>query len=138
VLGITKAYVSRVGSGPFPTELSDEVGEQMVELEDQADAAVAHARQLPGAELLNLPPLEPDFARVRQVEGPEDVQERALARAGGAGDRQALPRQHGQVDRAQDLDAPGPGVPYPFETARSSATGMPPLTVPLRAARRTR
>jgi adenylosuccinate synthase len=32
VLGITKAYVSRVGSGPFPTELHDEVGEQMVQI----------------------------------------------------------------------------------------------------------
>jgi len=32
VLGITKAYVSRVGSGPFPTELFDEVGEQMVQI----------------------------------------------------------------------------------------------------------
>ncbi|RED53640.1 adenylosuccinate synthase [Aestuariispira insulae] len=27
VLGITKAYTTRVGSGPFPTELHDEVGE---------------------------------------------------------------------------------------------------------------
>jgi len=27
VLGITKAYTTRVGSGPFPTELMDEVGE---------------------------------------------------------------------------------------------------------------
>jgi adenylosuccinate synthase len=27
VLGITKAYATRVGSGPFPTELMDEVGE---------------------------------------------------------------------------------------------------------------
>jgi adenylosuccinate synthase len=32
VLGITKAYISRVGSGPFPTELHDEVGEQMVQI----------------------------------------------------------------------------------------------------------
>ena len=32
VLGITKAYISRVGSGPFPTELFDEVGEQMVQI----------------------------------------------------------------------------------------------------------
>jgi adenylosuccinate synthase len=32
VLGISKAYVSRVGSGPFPTELFDEIGEQMVEI----------------------------------------------------------------------------------------------------------
>ena len=27
VLGITKAYTSRVGEGPFPTELTDEIGE---------------------------------------------------------------------------------------------------------------
>lgn len=29
VLGITKAYTTRVGSGPFPTELHDEVGQRM-------------------------------------------------------------------------------------------------------------
>lgn len=29
VLGITKAYCTRVGSGPFPTELLDDVGEQL-------------------------------------------------------------------------------------------------------------
>jgi len=29
VLGITKAYTTRVGSGPFPTELFDEVGEML-------------------------------------------------------------------------------------------------------------
>jgi adenylosuccinate synthase len=32
VLGLTKAYVSRVGTGPFPTELSDETGEAMVRI----------------------------------------------------------------------------------------------------------
>ena len=29
VLGITKAYTTRVGKGPFPTELSDEIGEEI-------------------------------------------------------------------------------------------------------------
>ena len=29
VLGITKAYTTRVGTGPFPTELFDEMGEQL-------------------------------------------------------------------------------------------------------------
>ncbi|MBV8652347.1 MAG: adenylosuccinate synthase, partial [Alphaproteobacteria bacterium] len=29
VLGITKAYTTRVGSGPFPTELTDEIGETL-------------------------------------------------------------------------------------------------------------
>ena len=29
VLGITKAYTTRVGSGPFPTELKDKIGESL-------------------------------------------------------------------------------------------------------------
>ncbi len=29
VLGITKAYTTRVGSGPFPTELEDDIGKQL-------------------------------------------------------------------------------------------------------------
>ena len=32
VLGIAKAYITRVGSGPFPTELTDEVGERLCEV----------------------------------------------------------------------------------------------------------
>jgi adenylosuccinate synthase len=32
VIGIAKAYVTRVGSGPFPTELFDEVGDYLVEV----------------------------------------------------------------------------------------------------------
>ena len=31
VIGIAKAYVTRVGSGPFPTELTDETGDTLVE-----------------------------------------------------------------------------------------------------------
>jgi len=30
IIGIAKAYVTRVGSGPFPTELSDEIGDHLV------------------------------------------------------------------------------------------------------------
>jgi adenylosuccinate synthase len=32
VLGIAKAYITRVGSGPFPTELVDEVGRHLIEV----------------------------------------------------------------------------------------------------------
>ena len=31
VLGIAKAYTTRVGAGPFPTELTDEIGERLGE-----------------------------------------------------------------------------------------------------------
>ncbi len=32
VVGITKAYTTRVGAGPFPTELTDELGERLVDI----------------------------------------------------------------------------------------------------------
>ncbi|GAB4277742.1 MAG: adenylosuccinate synthase [Coriobacteriia bacterium] len=32
VIGIAKAYITRVGSGPFPTELHDEVGRHLIEV----------------------------------------------------------------------------------------------------------
>jgi len=32
VIGIAKAYVTRVGAGPFPTELFDDIGEYLVEV----------------------------------------------------------------------------------------------------------
>jgi len=32
IIGVAKAYVTRVGSGPFPTELSDEIGDHLVDV----------------------------------------------------------------------------------------------------------
>ena len=32
IVGVAKAYISRVGTGPFPTELDDGVGDMMIEL----------------------------------------------------------------------------------------------------------
>ena len=32
ILGITKAYITRVGSGPFPTELFDDVGARLAKV----------------------------------------------------------------------------------------------------------
>jgi adenylosuccinate synthase len=32
IIGVAKAYISRVGTGPFPTELTDEIGDTMIEL----------------------------------------------------------------------------------------------------------
>jgi adenylosuccinate synthase len=32
VLGIAKAYITRVGSGPFPTELFDDTGRRLIEI----------------------------------------------------------------------------------------------------------
>jgi adenylosuccinate synthase len=45
VLGITKAYTTRVGSGPFPTELSDEVGEQLRQRGQEFGATTGRPRR---------------------------------------------------------------------------------------------
>jgi adenylosuccinate synthase len=45
VLGITKAYTTRVGSGPFPTELSDEVGERLRQRGQEFGATTGRPRR---------------------------------------------------------------------------------------------
>ncbi len=45
VLGITKAYTTRVGSGPFPTELFDEVGQRLAERGHEFGATTGRPRR---------------------------------------------------------------------------------------------
>ncbi|MDA7686918.1 adenylosuccinate synthase [bacterium] len=45
ILGITKAYTTRVGSGPFPTELSDDVGAHLAEKGNEFGATTGRARR---------------------------------------------------------------------------------------------
>lgn len=45
VLGIAKAYTTRVGSGPFPTELLDEVGQQIGEKGHEFGTVTGRARR---------------------------------------------------------------------------------------------
>ena len=45
VLGITKAYTTRVGSGPFPTELFDEVGSRLAERGHEFGSTTGRARR---------------------------------------------------------------------------------------------
>ena len=45
VLGITKAYTTRVGSGPFPTELFDSVGEHLGKVGHEFGATTGRARR---------------------------------------------------------------------------------------------
>jgi adenylosuccinate synthase len=45
VLGITKAYTTRVGSGPFPTELHDEVGKRIAEVGKEFGSVTGRPRR---------------------------------------------------------------------------------------------
>ncbi len=45
ILGITKAYTTRVGSGPFPTELFDDVGAHLAKVGHEFGATTGRARR---------------------------------------------------------------------------------------------
>lgn len=45
VLGVVKAYTTRVGGGPFPTELSDEVGRHLASRGNEFGATTGRARR---------------------------------------------------------------------------------------------
>jgi adenylosuccinate synthase len=45
ILGITKAYTTRVGSGPFPTELFDDIGEHLAKVGHEFGATTGRGRR---------------------------------------------------------------------------------------------
>jgi adenylosuccinate synthase len=45
VIGVSKAYITRVGSGPFPTELQDEVGERIRKAGNEFGAVTGRPRR---------------------------------------------------------------------------------------------
>jgi adenylosuccinate synthase len=54
VVGVAKAYISRVGTGPFPTELDDEVGDTMIELGGEYGTVTGRRRRCGWLDLLAL------------------------------------------------------------------------------------
>ncbi len=46
VIGITKAYVTRVGAGPFPTELFDSIGERMTDVGGEYGTTTGRRRRV--------------------------------------------------------------------------------------------
>lgn len=54
VIGISKAYCTRVGSGPFPTELLDETGEQLRKVGNEFGATTGRPRRCGWIDLVAL------------------------------------------------------------------------------------
>ena len=54
VLGVTKAYCTRVGSGPFPTELNDATGEELRKLGSEFGATTGRPRRCGWIDLVAL------------------------------------------------------------------------------------
>ncbi|MCS7254481.1 MAG: adenylosuccinate synthase [Armatimonadota bacterium] len=54
VIGVAKAYTTRVGSGPFPTELKDEVGDKLREIGMEYGATTGRPRRCGWLDLVQL------------------------------------------------------------------------------------
>jgi adenylosuccinate synthase len=54
VIGVTKAYCTRVGSGPFPTELHDETGEELRRIGNEFGATTGRPRRCGWIDLVAL------------------------------------------------------------------------------------
>jgi len=54
VIGVTKAYCTRVGGGPFPTELKDETGEQLRQTGNEFGATTGRPRRCGWIDLVAL------------------------------------------------------------------------------------
>jgi len=54
VIGVSKAYCTRVGSGPFPTELHDETGERLMKIGSEFGATTGRPRRCGWIDLVAL------------------------------------------------------------------------------------
>jgi adenylosuccinate synthase len=54
VVGVAKAYISRVGTGPFPTELVDETGERLVDIGGEYGTVTGRKRRCGWLDLVAL------------------------------------------------------------------------------------
>ncbi|MDX1447645.1 MAG: adenylosuccinate synthase [Acidimicrobiia bacterium] len=54
IVGVAKAYISRVGTGPFPTELDDEIGDTMIELGGEYGTVTGRRRRCGWLDLVAL------------------------------------------------------------------------------------
>src|SRR5690606_17344523 len=54
VVGVAKAYISRVGTGPFPTELHDADGDRMIELGGEYGTVTGRRRRCGWLDLVAL------------------------------------------------------------------------------------
>ena len=54
LIGVAKAYTTRVGNGPFPTELNDEIGEEMRKVGHEFGATTGRPRRCGWLDLVSL------------------------------------------------------------------------------------
>lgn len=78
--------------------------QQMVGLKNKADVAIAKSSQLIPIHQRQVLAINDDIPVIRLIQGPQQIQKRALAGSTGTDDGQAFLGSHGQVDPVQNPD----------------------------------
>ena len=109
IWGITKAYATRVGAGPFPTELDGELGDTLREAGGEYGTTTGRARRVGWIDLVALR----YAARLNTMTGARDHEARRAHRPRRAARVHRLPRRRGGALRhlpvPPDRAAPGDG-----------------------------
>ena len=93
-----------ISAGIITFSSARELGQQVMELEHEADAAIAELGEPRRVHPRQLFAVEEDRAGGRQIERAEDLQQRRLADAGRADDRDHLARGELEIDGGQHLE----------------------------------
>src|SRR5437899_6089561 len=78
----------------------------MVGLKDESNLAIPKPRQLQCGKRCQVPAVEPNLSRSGRVQPTQAVQQRALARAGGAAQREEFAARHLEIHVAQHFQRP--------------------------------
>ena len=89
IWGVTKAYATRVGAGPFPTELDDELGDAMREAGGEYGTTTGRARRVGWIDLVALR----YAARLNTLDPPRGHEARRAQRPRPAARLHALPQR---------------------------------------------
>ena len=93
----------------------------MIELEDHAELAIAQRIAAAGGKVVDTRSVVVDLARVRPVQQSQQVQQRTLARAAGADDRDELAGLDVEIDVFEDGN-----LDLPFAIAFAQCEGLQP------------
>ena len=114
IWGVAKAYATRVGAGPFPTELDDELGDTLREAGGEYGTTTGRARRVGWIDLVALR----YAARINTLTALAITKLDVLTGLGAAARLHALPRRRGGALRPLPVPPDG-AAPAPTASTRS-------------------
>ncbi len=127
VIGVAKAYISRVGTGPFPTELNDEIGDRMIELGGEYGTVTGRRRRCGWLDMVALRyacrinSLSKLFITKLDILSAFDTIKVATAYRAEGEQFDDFPRQHGVLYNCEPVYTETPGWKTEISDARTMA-----------------